>query len=83
MGAGDAACIFVSNEWGDLSHGGNGNRAGIGERAGSGDQVVELSARKEESEHSEGADRNRAAREALEEWQRTKPDAASQEPAGT
>ena len=45
--------------------------------------VVELSARKEEPEHSGGGDRIRAAREALEEWQRTKPNAASQEPAGT
>ena len=45
--------------------------------------VIEPSARKEEPKHSGGSDRNRAAREALEEWQRTKPDAASQEPAGT
>ena len=44
---------------------------------------VELSARKEEPEHSGGGDRIRAAREALEEWQRTKPGAASREAAGT
>ena len=49
------------------------------------DYVVELSARKEAPEHSCGGDRNRAARAALEAWQRTKPDAdaASWEAAGT
>ena len=36
--------------------------------------VVELSARKEAPERSGGGDRNRAAREALEAWQRAKPD---------
>ena len=44
--------------------------------------VVELSARKADVESSGGADRNRAARRALEAWQRTKPGAATPEAAG-
>ena len=39
--------------------------------------VVELSARKEAPERLGGGDRNRAAREALDAWQRAKPDAAA------
>lgn len=44
--------------------------------------VVELSARKAEAEHPGGEDRNRTARDALDAWQRTKPDAARPEAAG-
>ena len=43
--------------------------------------VVELSARKEQPEQPGGGDRHHAAREALEAWQRTKPDPVREEPA--
>jgi len=42
--------------------------------------VVELSARKQQPEQPVEGDRHRAAREALEAWQRTKPDSASGAP---
>ena len=45
--------------------------------------VVELSARKAEAEHSDGKERIRAARAALDGWQRTKPGVGRPEASGS